>query len=165
MRRALASAAALLGGAWITARHFLVNMAFHTLALFGIRTRRRGAVTIQYPEQRKPLASRHRSLHRIVPREDGGPRCVACLLCLTVCPSECLAIEAAEDPDPEIQKRAARFTVDLGRCCFCGMCVEACPEDAIRMDTGEIELAAGSRAGLRAGLDRLLRPDGSDRPD
>lgn len=165
MRRALESAAALLKGAWITARHFLVNMALHTLALFGVRTRRRGAVTVPYPEQRKPLAPRHRSLHRIVPREDGRPRCVACLLCVTVCPSECIAVEAAEDPDPEIQRRAARFTIDLSRCCFCGLCVEACPEDALRMDTGLIELAAGSRADLRAGLDRLLRPDGPVRSD
>ena len=37
-------------GAAITGRHFFVNMTFHTLNLFGIRTKRRGAVTIQYPE-------------------------------------------------------------------------------------------------------------------
>jgi NADH-quinone oxidoreductase subunit I len=148
---------ALVKGAWITARHFFVNMVFHTLALFGIRTKRRGAVTIQYPEKRKPLAARHRSLHRIVPRPDGKPRCVACMLCVTVCPSECIAVEAAEDPDPDVQKQASRFEVDLTRCCFCGFCVEACPEDAIRMDTGTIELAARSRADLVYGLDRLLR--------
>lgn len=157
MRRAIGLFWALWVGAWVTTRHFLVNMVFHTLALFGIRTRRRGAVTVQYPEKRKPLAPRHRSLHRIVPRPDGKPRCVACLLCVTVCPSECITVEAAEDPDPEVQKTASRFEIDITRCCFCGFCVEACPEDAIRMDTGEIELAAGSRDGLVYGLDRLLR--------
>ncbi len=148
---------ALFKGAWITARHFLVNMVFHTLRFFGIRTRRRGAVTYQYPEKKKPLALRHRSLHRLLPRPDGKPRCVACMLCVTVCPSECIEVEAAEDPDPEIQKTAARFVVDLTRCCFCGFCVEACPEDAIRMDTGEVELAARTREELVRGLDRLLR--------
>ncbi|MCX6560050.1 MAG: NADH-quinone oxidoreductase subunit I [Candidatus Aminicenantes bacterium] len=157
MRRSLGLLWALVGGAAITARHFLVNMVFHTLALVGIKTRRRGAVTIQYPEKKKPLAARHRSLHRIVPRPDGKPRCVACLLCVTVCPSECIFVEAAEDPDPEIQKTAARFEIDLARCCFCGFCVEACPEDAIRMDTGTIDLAAGSRRDLVYSLDRLLR--------
>jgi NADH-quinone oxidoreductase subunit I len=157
MLRALGLFWALLVGAWVTTRHFLVNMVFHTLALFGIKTRRRGAVTVQYPEQRKPLAPRHRSLHRIVPRPDGKPRCVACLLCVTVCPSECITVEAADDPDPEVQKTAALFTIDLTRCCFCGFCVEACPEDAIRMDTATIELAAGSRESLVYGLDRLLR--------
>jgi NADH-quinone oxidoreductase subunit I len=144
----------LLRGAAITARHFFVNMAFHTLKLFGVRTKRRGAVTIQYPEERKELSPRHRSLHRVLSREDGKPRCVACMLCVTVCPSECLSIEAAEDDDPEVQKYAARFVVDLNRCCFCGFCVEACPVDAIRMDTDEIRLAAEARAGLEIPLEK-----------
>lgn len=144
----------LLRGAAITARHFFVNMTFHTLKLFGVRTKRRGAVTIQYPEERKELSPRHRSLHRVLSREDGKPRCVACMLCVTVCPSECLSVEAAEDDDPEVQKYAARFVVDLNRCCFCGFCVEACPVDAIRMDTGEIRLAAEARAGLELPLEK-----------
>jgi len=105
----------LLRGGWITFRHFAVNMTFHTLRLFGIKTKRRGAVTIQYPDERKDLSPRHRSLHRIVPREDGKPRCVACILCVTVCPSECLSVEAAEDADPEVQKYPSRFVVDLNR--------------------------------------------------
>ena len=144
----------MVRGAAITARHFFVNMTFHTLRLFGIRTKRRGAVTIAYPEVKKPLSPRHHSLHRIRPREDGKPSCVACMLCVTVCPSECLYVEAAEDPDPEIQKVPAKFVVDLNRCCFCGFCVEACPVDAIRMDTGEIRLAASDRAALEARLDK-----------
>jgi NADH-quinone oxidoreductase subunit I len=144
----------LLRGMAITGRHFFANMTFHTLRLFGVRTKRRGAVTIQYPEERKELSPRHRSLHRIRPREDGKPSCVACMLCVTVCPSECLSVEAAEDDDPEVQKTPARFVVDLNRCCFCGFCVEACPVDAIRMDTGEIRLAARSRSGLEVPLDR-----------
>jgi NADH-quinone oxidoreductase subunit I len=141
-------------GAAITSRHFFVNMTFHTLRLFGVKTKRRGAVTIQYPEFRKELSPRHRSLHRLRPREDGRPSCVACMLCVTVCPSECISVEAAEDPDPEIQKVPARFVIDLSRCCFCGFCVEACPVDAIRMDTGEIRLAATERSALELPLDK-----------
>ena len=144
----------LLRGAGITARHFFVKMTFHTLKLFGIKTKRKGAVTIQYPEVRKELSPRHRSLHRIRPREDGKPSCVSCMLCVTVCPSECITVEAAEDPDPDVQKVPARFVVDLNRCCFCGFCVEACPVDAIRMDTGEIRLAAAARSDLAIPLDK-----------
>lgn len=141
-------------GAAITSRHFFVNMARHTLRLFGVRTKRAGAVTIPYPEVRKEISPRHRSLHRLRPRPDGRPSCVACMLCVTVCPSECITVEAAGDPDPEVQKAPARFVVDLTRCCFCGFCVEACPVDAIRMDTGEIRLAGPSRSGLQVRLDR-----------
>lgn len=145
----------IIRGSWITSRHFLVNMWFHTLKVLGIKTRRRGAVTIQYPEEKKPIAPRHRSLHRMMTRDDGRPRCVACMLCLTVCPSECIYIEASEDADPEVQKYPAKFIIDLSRCCFCGFCVEACPEDAIRMDTGRIEMATYSREELVYDLDRL----------
>lgn len=148
----------ILRGAWITFRHFTVNMVFHTLRFFGVRTKRRGAVTIQYPEVRKPLPPRHRSLHRLMKREGSGrPRCVACMLCATVCPSECITVEAVEDPDPDVQKAPSRFVIDLSRCCFCGFCVEACPEDALRMDTGVVEMAETDRGGLIYDLERLLR--------
>ena len=155
MKKAWLMAKEILRGGWITARHFTVNMVFHTLRLVGLKTRRRGAVTIQYPDEVKPLAPRHKSLHRILRRENGLPRCVACRLCATVCPSECIVIEAGETDDPEVQKYATSFVVDLNRCCFCGFCVEACPVDAIRMDTGEIRLAETSRAGLEYPLDKL----------
>jgi NADH-quinone oxidoreductase subunit I len=145
----------ILRGSWITARHFLVNMGFHTLGFFGLKTRRKGAVTIQYPDEVKPLSPRHKSLHRILRRENGLPQCVACMLCATVCPSECIFIEAGETDDPEIQKYPTSFVIDLNRCCFCGFCVEACPVDAIRMDTGEIRLASTSRAGLEYPLEKL----------
>ncbi len=147
----------IIRGGLITARHFFVNMFYHILKALGIKTRRPGAVTIQYPEVRKELASRHRSLHRLTRRGDGQPRCVSCMLCVTVCPSECIFVEATEDPDPEIQKLPARFIIDESRCCFCGFCVEACPEDAIRMDTGEIEAADPVRRDLIYDLDKLLR--------
>ena len=147
----------IIRGSVITARHFIVNMLFHILKIFGIKTKRKGAVTIQYPEVKKELASRHRSLHRIMTREDGKPRCVACMLCVTACPSECIYVEAGEDPDPEVQKYPVQFIIDVSRCCFCGFCVEACPEDAIRMDTGQIEIAQYSREDLKFDLNSLIK--------
>jgi len=157
MIKALGYFLEIIKGGLITARHFVTNMWFHTLKVLGLKARRRGAVTIQYPEQKKDLAARHRSLHRLMRRDDGKPRCVSCLLCVTVCPSECITVEAAEDPDPEIQKVPEKFVIDLSRCCFCGFCVEACPEDAIRMDTGKIEVAEYRRTDLIYDLDRLLQ--------
>ncbi len=155
VREAMRLTAAVVRGTLVTTRHFAANMARHMLKAVGIKTRRPGAVTIQYPERRKPVAPRHRSLHRITRRADGRPRCVACMLCVTVCPSECITVEAAEDPDPAAQKVPSRFVIDVGRCCFCGFCVEACPVDAIRMDTGIVEMAEGDRRRLEYDLDRL----------
>jgi len=155
MIKALGNFIAIIKGSIITTRHFVVNMWFHTLNLFGIKTKRKGAVTYQYPEQKREIAFRHRSLHRLLKRENGKPRCVACMLCVTVCPSECIYVEAAEDPDPEIQKYPSTFIIDLSRCCFCGFCVEACPEDAIRMDSGQVEFAEYSREQLIYDLEKL----------
>lgn len=155
MIEALGNFIAIIKGSLLTTRHFMVNMWFHTLKLFRIKTKRKGAVTIQYPEEKREIAYRHRSLHRLLKREDGKPRCVACMLCVTVCPSECMFVEAAEDPDPEVQKYPSTFVIDLSRCCFCGFCVEACPEDAIRMDTDKIELAEYTRDRFLYDLEKL----------
>ena len=136
----------ILRGLWITNRHFMVNMFFHTLWFFGIKTRRRGAVTIQYPEEHRGFHKRLRTLHYLNHRDDDSTRCVGCMMCETVCPAHCISIVAEEVDDPHVEKRPRSFTIDLGKCIFCGYCVEACPEDAIRMDSGDLDICAYSRS-------------------
>ena len=146
----------VIRGLWITARHFFVNLWHHTLWVFGVRSVPYGAATFQYPEVRRPLMPRLRTLHRLTHRPDGQPRCVACMMCETVCPAFCIKIVAEEVDDPNIEKRPKSFDIDVGRCVFCGYCVEACPEDAIRMDTGIIEIGSLSRNGMVLDKQTLL---------
>jgi NADH-quinone oxidoreductase subunit I len=149
----------ILKGLALTARHFFRNLWFHLLASLGLAKRERAMVTIAYPEVRRPTPFNARSRHRLTRREDGSPRCVACMMCATACPADCIFIEAEEHPDPALEKRPRTFDIDLSKCVFCGFCVEACPEDAIRMDTAVFELAFHDRRGLVVDKDFLLNAD------
>ena len=93
--------------------------------------------TVQYPEEKVTYPERFRGLHRLMLRDDGAVRCVACMCCPTVCPAHCITIIPEESDSKGIEKRPAVFEIDELRCVVCGLCVEACPCDAIRMDTGE----------------------------
>ena len=103
-------------GLWITMR----NMLFAK------------KVTIQYPEERRNYSEKFRGLHYIK-AVNGVENCTACMLCPTVCPAECIHIEAGERSDKE--KYPVRFEIDVLRCCFCGFCEEACPKDAIKLSS------------------------------
>lgn len=149
----------VIRGLWITSTHFFRNLLFHFLHTFGLFKQFRAAVTIMYPERMRPITHRSRTRHRLVRREDDTPRCVACMMCETVCPAKCIYIVADEHPDPNVEKRPKRFDLDLGKCVYCGFCVEACPEDAIRMDTKIINTASYSREAMYLTMDRLLYPE------
>ena len=145
-------------GLWITSKHFFRNLALHLLHSVGLFKGVRAAVTFQYPEESRPLSHRARTRHRLMKREDGAPRCVACMMCETVCPARCIDIVATENPDPNIEKMPASFDLDLGKCVYCGYCVEVCPEDAIRMDTQILDIAAYNRDQMKLDMVELLNP-------
>src|SRR5687768_16360729 len=156
----------LLKGLAITTRHFLLN-------LFGDRDKNPRVVdrtgmnlvsTVSYPEEKIPYDAGYRGLHRLVPREDGKPRCVACYMCATVCPAQCIYIEAGEyDPAEDtsesrvIEKFPTAFVIDELRCIVCGLCVDACPKDAIRMDTYTHTPSEYTRKGFIYDIPRLLK--------
>jgi NADH-quinone oxidoreductase subunit I len=111
---------------------------------------------IDYPNQEKGIPEGYRGMHRLTQRENGDPRCVACMMCATACPAECIHIDAAESPDHTIEKYPDRFDIDLLECIFCGMCVEACPVDAIRMDSGVYSIVDFNRRDFVLNKQQLL---------
>jgi NADH-quinone oxidoreductase chain I len=112
-------------------------------------------VTLQYPDEKWDVAPRWRGRHVLTVHESGKIRCVACLLCATVCPAECITIESAAEPDN--RKYPEQYTIDLGRCIFCGFCVEVCPKQAIEMSTA-YEISEYSREDLILNKEDLLKP-------
>jgi len=133
----------ILLGHWITLKNFV-----RTLFL-------RQASTIEFPEKKRNVSGRYRGIHILTQREDGTPKCVACYMCATACPAECIYIEAGERPEKTIEKYPTRFEIDLLRCVYCGFCVDACPEEAIFMSR-ENDLVGTTREELIIDRDRLM---------
>ena len=121
-------------------------------------------VTVQYPEEKIEYPARNRGLHRLMTRDDGTARCVACMCCPTVCTADCITIIPAESDDKGIEKKPAVFEIDELRCVVCGLCVEACPCDAIRMDTGVHAKPVEERGHGILTLERMLAHTPKQRP-
>ncbi len=120
--------------------------------------------TLDYPEVQPDIPRDYRSQHRLMVRPDGESRCVACFMCSTACPARCINIVAEESPDHHIEKRPAKFEIDLLLCVFCGFCVEACPCDAIRMDTRQAVLAGDNRRDFVIDRTKLMDWEPKDYP-
>ncbi|HET8646212.1 MAG TPA: NADH-quinone oxidoreductase subunit I [Vicinamibacteria bacterium] len=139
----------IVAGMGVTLKNMLQTLA----GMVGLG--RKAAATIQFPEEKRATSRRYRGVHILTQRADGSPKCVACYMCATVCPAECIHIEAGERPEKDIEKYPTRFEIDLLRCVYCGFCVDACPEEAIIMSR-ENDLVGTSREELIIDRDRLM---------
>ena len=109
-------------------------------------------VTTQYPEETEALSKRWRGTHRMLTNEDGKAKCVACGLCPTVCPANCIKLVPGEDEQGN--RFPLVFEIDEFRCIFCGYCQEVCPEEAIYVGR-HYENAEYTRDGFVYDLERL----------
>ena len=141
---------AIAAGVKVTFKHFFKNLNDIN-----------AVETLRYPEEQPTdITSRYRGLHRLTHRKDGSEACVACFMCATACPSNCIFIEAEERNDGLDEKRPKSFFLDTLECVFCGYCVEACPCDAIRMDTGIFSLTGNKRKDFVMDKEQLLSHKG-----
>jgi len=142
---------AIAKGLAVTFGHFAKNIANPT-----------SIPTKQYPlEQPQDITDRYRGRHRLTKRSDDSVACVACFMCATACPADCIFIEATERTDGVDEKMPAKFNIDLLECIYCGYCVEACPCDAIRMDTGIFSVIGKKREDFIITKEELLATPGA----
>ncbi len=120
----------ILKGMAVTARNF-VGSYFEKDRL----------ITVQYPEERTPLAENYRNFPFLIYDTDdaeAGLRCVACKICEKECPPQCILIVKSEDKKPDYMGKPqfypAVFDIDISVCMSCQICVEVCPFEAIKMD-------------------------------
>ena len=119
-------------------------------------------VTMQYPEEKSTgpehgmpsysISPRWRGTHRMLTDEQGRAKCVACGLCPTVCPANCIKLVPGEDENGN--RYPLIYEIDEFRCIFCGYCQEVCPEEAIHLGR-HYENSEYSREGFVYDLERL----------
>ena len=127
----------------------VVDKLYLSQVVMGLKTTLRHLfrkkLTVQYPEQKRPMRTEiYRGVHRLNRDEHGRVACVACFMCQTACPAHCIHIEGAEAPWPDREKYPIQFDIDELRCIYCGMCEQACPVDAIEL-TPEFSLVGLTR--------------------
>ena len=111
--------------------------------------------TIEYPEKKRQVMPGYRGLHRLNRDEEGRVKCVACFMCQTACPADCITIVGAPSPWPDREKYPEVFEINELRCIFCGYCEEACPVDAIEL-TEIYEFVGTSREEMIFDKEKLL---------
>ncbi len=113
--------------------------------------------TVQYPEERVEHHPGYRGAHRLNKDDQGRIKCVACEMCSTACPANCISILPSASPIDwtDRERVPEKFEINMLRCIYCGMCEEACPEDAIEL-TYIDDLVSYTRSEMIWDKERLL---------
>jgi len=89
--------------------------------------------TVQYPDVPITVQPRYRGQHLLHVDENGKEKCVACYLCAAACPSDCIYIEAQDDPRPykdrigRDERYAKVYNIDMAGVSFAAFVLRLVP--------------------------------------
>jgi NADH-quinone oxidoreductase subunit I len=124
----------------------------HFLRVFLTANRRKIPLHVvsEYPEVPAKLQPRFRGRLTMLKDENGEAKCVCCLACEKICPTNAITI-ASGKKEGRKTKIPIRYDFEMERCVFCGFCVESCAFDAIKLNK-QFELAAYNREDFSIGI-------------
>jgi NADH-quinone oxidoreductase subunit I len=107
--------------------------------------------TQEYPEVPVKLQPRFRGRLQMIRDEQGEIKCVCCLACEKICPTQVITIEKGKKEGRKTPY-PTRYDFEMERCIFCEFCVESCGFDSIILNH-QFELAAYNREDFSHGME------------
>jgi len=131
-------------GLYLTGKHFL--------RVFTTANRRKVPLHVvsEYPEVKAKMQPRFRGRLTMLKDEQGEIKCVCCLACEKICPTQVITIESGKKEGRKT-KIPLRYDFEMERCIFCEFCVESCGFDSIILNH-QFELAAYNREDFSIGM-------------
>jgi len=134
----------IVKGMYVTGKHFF--QVFRTANRRTVPLH----VTSEYPEVKAKVQPRFRGRLTMLKDELGEIKCVCCLACEKICPTQVITIESGKKEGRKT-KIPLRYDFEMERCIFCEFCVESCGFDSIILNH-QFELAAYNREDFSIGM-------------
>src|SRR5438445_11566997 len=74
------------------------------------------SVTFQYPREKRTIPDAHRGALGLLRYDDGVERCVGFELFDAACPSRCIKVVTAEDPNKPLSRYETECYIDFATC-------------------------------------------------